>query len=173
MMRRKLLGTVVVLSLVPSFFFAVVAAQPPAKPKAAPKKPAVPSKPPPKTAAPPPPPAPTPPPPPTDVQLRTKYTTGAQVSENRTYIQGPRQRFEFPGLTMITQCDQKRTFQIHEGTKRYMVTPTADLRGCRHCTDRADSPTRWRPLPLQRACAIRREAERRRDHQNDNAHRYR
>jgi hypothetical protein len=41
-------------------------------------------------------------------------------------MQGARQRFEFPGLTMITQCDQKRTFQIHDGTKRYMVTATAD-----------------------------------------------
>jgi hypothetical protein len=125
MMRRTLLGTVVVLSIVPSFF-TVMAAQPPPKPKAAPRKPVVPSKPAPKPAAPAPVPAATPPPPPTDVQLRSQYITGAQVSENRTYMQGARQRFEFPGLTMITQCDQKRTFQIHDGTKRYMVTPTAD-----------------------------------------------
>ena len=124
MMRRKLLGMLVVLSIAPSFF-PVVAAQPPPKPKAAPRKPA-PSKPAPKSVAPDPVPTPTPPPPPTDVQLRTTYTTGAQVSENRTYLQGARQRFEFPGLTMITQCDQKRTFQMHDGTKRYMVTTIAD-----------------------------------------------
>jgi hypothetical protein len=125
MVRRNLAGMFLVIALLPSSVDHVSAQAAP-KPKAAPRKPAVPSKPPPKLAAPAPVPAAPPPPPSTDVQLRTKFTTGAQVSENRTYIQGARQRFEFPGLTMITQCDQKRTFQIHDGTKRYMVTPIAD-----------------------------------------------
>ena len=48
---------------------------------------------------------------------------GAQVSENTTYLKGLRQRFEFPGITMIAQCDLKRRVQMHDGTKRYLVLP--------------------------------------------------
>src|SRR5687768_9445286 len=116
MFLRRVAATLVALS------FAVVssAQTPPSKPKTTPKKAPVASKPAAKNpAAAPEPPAS--PPPATDVQLRTTYITGAQVSENRTYIQRARQRFEFPGITMITQCDLKRSLQLHDATKRYMV----------------------------------------------------
>src|SRR4029079_16650103 len=76
-------------------------AQTPAKPgpkkKAAPKTATAPA---PKALEPPP-----PPPPPTDVRLHTAITTGAQVSENTTLIQGPRQRGEFPGRPVPSPCD--------------------------------------------------------------------
>src|SRR3954462_8275373 len=52
------------------------------------------------------------PPPPTDLKIRTKYVSGPQISENTTYFKGVRQRFEFPGITMITQCDLKRSVQL-------------------------------------------------------------
>jgi hypothetical protein len=119
MLLRRIAGTLVALS------FAVVssAQTPPSKPKITSKKNPVASKPAPKktTTAPEPPPSPAAA---TDVQLRTKYITGAQVSENRTYIKGARQRFEFPGITMITQCDLKRSLQLHDATKRYMAVST-------------------------------------------------
>src|SRR6185503_1228986 len=92
-------------------------AQTPAKP--GPKK-----KPAPKTAAAPAPPKapePPPPPPPTDVRLHTAITTGAQVSENTTLIQGPRQRVEFPGMTVLSQCDLGQTLQINDQSKHYIV----------------------------------------------------
>ncbi|MEX1128613.1 MAG: hypothetical protein WEB50_08620 [Vicinamibacterales bacterium] len=119
MLPRKIIGTLVALS-----FAAVAAAQsPPAKPKP-PQKPAARQKAPPKPK-PAPAPAPAPAPrPATDVQLRTSYTTGAQVSENRTYIQGARQRFEFPGITMIAQCDLKRSLRLHDATKQYLIVST-------------------------------------------------
>ncbi len=67
-------------------------------------------------------PAPPPlPPPPKDVTFRTKYVNGPQVSENATFIKGVRERFEFPGVTMITQCDLKRNLQLHDATKQFMV----------------------------------------------------
>jgi hypothetical protein len=88
-------------------------AQTPAKPGAK-KKPA------PKTAT-----APAstkaPEPPPTDVRLHTAITTGAQVSENTTLIQGPRQRVEFPGMTVISQCDLGQTLQVNDQSKHYIV----------------------------------------------------
>ena len=96
---------------------AALLAQTPAKPGAK-KKPA------PKTTTAPAPakaPEPPPPPPPTDVRLHTSITTGAQVSENTTLIQGPRQRVEFPGLTVLSQCDLGQTLQINDQSKHYIV----------------------------------------------------
>ena len=98
-------------------------AQPPVPKAKAPRKPAVATKPVEKAAEPAPLPPPAPPPP-TDVKIRTKYVNGAQVSENTTYMKGVRQRFEFPGITMITQCDLKRSVQLHDATKHFMVVST-------------------------------------------------
>ena len=67
-----------------------------------------PTPPPPPIVEPAPPPAPAPPPP-TDVKVVTAYTQGAQVSQNTTYIHGPRQRVEFPGMVSLDQCDLQRT----------------------------------------------------------------
>ena len=117
MVFHKLVGTLVALS-----FACVASAQTTVpKPKQAKKAPPAPKSAP-KAVEP----APPPPPPaiPTDVQAHTKYVTGAQVSENTTYIKGARQRFEFPGITMITQCDLKRSIQLHDATKHYMVMST-------------------------------------------------
>src|SRR5436853_6892454 len=110
------------LALALSFAIAsTAAAQPPAKPKAA-KKPAVPAKSADKpTESAPPPQAP---PPAKDVKIRTKYVNGPQVSENTTYVKGVRQRFEFPGVTLITQCDLKRSLQLHDASRHFMVMST-------------------------------------------------
>jgi hypothetical protein len=66
-------------------------------------------------------PEPPPPPPPTDVRLHTNMTTGAQVSETTTLIRGPRQRVEFPGMTVISQCDLNRTLQLNDQSKHFIV----------------------------------------------------
>lgn len=60
---------------------------------------------------------------PPDVAIQTKYTSGAQVSVNKTYFKGARQRFDFPGLSLISQCDLGRTVQLNEATRRYLVVP--------------------------------------------------
>lgn len=72
-------------------------------------------------------PAPPPPPkPPTDVKFKTAVTQGAQVSENVTYLQGPRQRVEFPGVTNIDQCDLKRSVIMNPADKKYRLQPYPD-----------------------------------------------
>lgn len=78
--------------------------------------------------APTPPPAPPPPPPKpaTDVKLKTQYQNGAQLSENLTYLQGPRQRVEFPGVVSIDQCDLKRSVMLNASDKKYRVQPYAE-----------------------------------------------
>jgi len=70
-------------------------------------------------------PTPAPPPPPpkpaTDVRLKTQYQQGAQVSENVMYLQGPRQRVEFPAVVSIDQCDLKRSVMLNASEKKYRV----------------------------------------------------
>src|SRR4030095_11745478 len=98
-MLAKLVCSVLALSLASSGSAqTTVPKKPPVKKAPAPTK-ASPQTPPPAPA-----PAP-PPPPPTDVRIHTKLINGAQISENSTYFKGVRQRFEFPGITMINQCD--------------------------------------------------------------------
>ncbi len=66
---------------------------------------------------------PPPPPPATDVRIKTAYTQGSQVSQNTTYLQGARQRVEFPGVVTLDQCDLKRSVMLNTSAKRYRVQP--------------------------------------------------
>lgn len=68
---------------------------------------------------------PAPEPPASDIRIHTKYTRGAEVSENTTYIHGPRQRVEFPGVTTLDQCDLNRTVLLNDASKKYLVRPYA------------------------------------------------
>ena len=128
---------------------------PPAKPTAAPQ--AKPKAPAPRTTAPKPAPAaaapvaapkpvaakpepPPPPPPATDVRMKTAYTQGAQVSQNTTYLQGPRQRVEFPGVVTLDQCDLKRSVVLNPAAKRYRVQPYAEAASTPAATPAAATP---------------------------------
>jgi hypothetical protein len=59
----------------------------------------------------------------TDVRLKTAQTQGAQISYNTTYIQGARQRVEFPGVVAIEQCDLKQSVMLNMEDKRYRIQP--------------------------------------------------
>ncbi len=66
-----------------------------------------------------------------DVKVRTKTTTAGHAGESTVYIKGARQRTEMmmgPGisLTHLLQCDQKRTVQINNSCKVYLVMPTEE-----------------------------------------------
>src|SRR5262245_49074020 len=120
-MLAKLVCSALALSLVsPVAAQTTVQKKPPVKKAPAPTKP--PAKAPPPTPEPPPPPPP--PPPPTDVRVHTKLINGAQISENSAFFKGVRQRYEFPGVTMINQCDAKRSLQLNVASKQYMVVST-------------------------------------------------
>ena len=66
---------------------------------------------------------PEPPAPPPGVRVTTAYTHGAQVSQNTAYLQGPRQRVEFPGVVTLEQCDLKRTIMLNTTAKLYRSQP--------------------------------------------------
>ena len=55
--------------------------------------------------------------------MKTASTQGAQVSQNTTYLQGARQRVEFPGVVTLDQCDLKRSVMLNTSAKRYRVQP--------------------------------------------------
>jgi len=64
-----------------------------------------------------------------DIKMKTKNTSAGNSSEGTIYIKGARQRsnqsygsFE---MVTLTQCDLKRTVQINDNARTYMVTPMA------------------------------------------------
>src|SRR5688572_2146780 len=70
-------------------------------------------------------PAPTP-----QADLRIKYrtTTSGQSYESATMIKGKRERSEMrmgygTDIINITQCDLKRTIQVSDAARKYVITP--------------------------------------------------
>jgi hypothetical protein len=59
----------------------------------------------------------------TGVHFKTKYTTGDQVTESTTYIQGNRERYELGDMILLKQHDQKRTVQISRASNTHLVSP--------------------------------------------------
>ena len=63
-----------------------------------------------------------------DLKLKYRTNTAGQSSESTTMIKGKRERSEMSygqGMEMvsITQCDLKRTIQISDNAKKYLITP--------------------------------------------------
>lgn len=66
-----------------------------------------------------------------DIKITTKSTAGGQSMTSTTYIKGARQRTEGLGYTSIYQCDLKRTIQINDKTRSYMIAPLGEKDGSR------------------------------------------
>ncbi len=62
-----------------------------------------------------------------DIKVKYRVTMAGQASESTTMIKGPRERSENSGYgnntVNITQCDLKRTIQISDGARKYIITP--------------------------------------------------
>ena len=64
----------------------------------------------------------------TDFKISEKTTQGSQTFQSTTYIKGARQRNEMatgygPSMVSVMQCDLKRTIQINDSARKYMITP--------------------------------------------------
>lgn len=73
-------------------------------------------------------PAPAPQPAQTDLRITYRSTTSGQTHESSTLIKGKRQRTEMrmgqgTDIINITQCDLKRTIQVSDSTRKYVITP--------------------------------------------------
>ena len=68
-----------------------------------------------------------------DLKITTKNEFSGQSFQSTTYIKGSRQRTEqvLPGLNMnmatIEQCDLKRSIQLSDATKKYIINLQADV----------------------------------------------
>jgi len=64
-----------------------------------------------------------------DIKMKTKNTSPGNTGEGTIYIKGARQRSDqsYGSFEMVTltQCDLKRTVQINDKARTYMVTPMA------------------------------------------------
>ena len=64
-----------------------------------------------------------------DIKMKTKNTSPGNTGEGAIYIKGARQRSDqsYGSFEMVTltQCDLKRTVQINDKARTYMVTPMA------------------------------------------------
>ncbi|HKO61141.1 MAG TPA: hypothetical protein VJV03_08285 [Pyrinomonadaceae bacterium] len=63
-----------------------------------------------------------------DLKITYKQTTSGQAMESTTLIKGPRERSEMrmgEGMNMvnITQCDLRRTIQLSDIARKYVITP--------------------------------------------------
>jgi len=63
-----------------------------------------------------------------DLKLTYRTTTSGQAMENTTMLKGARERTEMKmgygrDIINVTQCDLKRTLQISDSAKKYVITP--------------------------------------------------
>ena len=64
----------------------------------------------------------------TDLKITYRQTTSGQTMESTTMLKGQRERSEMKmghgmDIINITQCDLKRTIQISDSTRKYVITP--------------------------------------------------
>jgi hypothetical protein len=69
-------------------------------------------------------------PPPNDLKIKYRTTTAGQSMESTTMLKGARERSELKlgygrDIINITQCDLKRTVQISDSARKYVITPMA------------------------------------------------
>ncbi len=78
------------------------------------------------------------PPPAVGVRLKTAQTQQAQVSSSATYIQGTRQRVEFPGVVVLDQCDLGQSVLLNMTARKYRLQPYPEAAS--KAPDPADAP---------------------------------
>lgn len=70
-------------------------------------------------------PTPPPPPAPSDIRYKSRYTTGDQVTEGTTFLQGSRERYELGDMILLRQHDLKQTVQISRASNTYLIVPAS------------------------------------------------
>ena len=90
-----------------------------------------------------------------DIKMKTKNSSPGNTSEGTVYIKGVRHRSDqsYGGgfeMVTITQCDLKRSVQINDKARTYMVTPLVSESSS--ATPGADkpAPNSTRPAPTRR-----------------------
>ena len=64
-----------------------------------------------------------------DLKITRKAGAGGYSGQSTVYIKGARERTEMPAITSIRQCDLRRTIQINERARKYVIVPDSELGG--------------------------------------------
>ena len=64
-----------------------------------------------------------------DLKVTRTAGAGGHSSQTTVYVKGARQRTEMPTMTTIQQCDLKRTIQINERARKYVIVPDQPVEG--------------------------------------------
>src|SRR5215212_8236657 len=62
-----------------------------------------------------------------DLKITRRAGAGGHSGQSTVYIKGARERTEMPTTTSIRQCDLKRTIQINEGARKYVIVPDSGV----------------------------------------------
>src|SRR5215212_923846 len=62
-----------------------------------------------------------------DLKITRRAGAGGHSGQSTVYIKGARERTEMPTITTIRQCDLKRTIQINERARKYVIVPDSEL----------------------------------------------
>ncbi|MDQ3584470.1 MAG: hypothetical protein ACR2GW_06055 [Pyrinomonadaceae bacterium] len=90
-----------------------------------------------------------------DVKIKSKSTSGGQITEQVTYIKGKRQRSELnPALATIMQCDLRRTITLSEPSQTYVVTPFDQNNGADSAPAQDNGTAANQPASARRGGAV-------------------
>lgn len=62
-----------------------------------------------------------------DLKITRRAGAGGYSGQSTVYIKGARERTEMPTITSIRQCDLRRTIQINERARKYVIVPDAEV----------------------------------------------
>src|SRR5215212_7921700 len=62
-----------------------------------------------------------------DLKITRRAGAGGHSGQSTVYIKGARERTEMPTITSIRQCDLKRTIQINERARKYVIVPDSGV----------------------------------------------
>jgi hypothetical protein len=61
-----------------------------------------------------------------DLKVTRKTGAGGYSGQTTVYIKGARERTEMPTITTIRQCDLRRTIQLNERARKYVIVPDSE-----------------------------------------------
>src|SRR6266849_10220925 len=91
-----------------------------------------------------------------DFKITIKNTVSGQNYQSTTMIKGKRERSESStggmntGIVSITQCDLRRTIQVNDSTRKYLITPMESDAGDVNATSAASSTSPTNAGPTKR-----------------------
>jgi len=86
-----------------------------------------------------------------DLKITRKSGAGGYSGTTTVYVKGARERTEMPTVTTIRQCDLRRTIQINDRARKYVIVPDAENDAS---TPAPSAPTSQGPKAARRGAVV-------------------